>query len=137
MSSLNPEQFGMTQGELDNMAAKAKGEHMAEKIWGDMEGIFGNLKVNHQSHNYDQLSTRFGVDNVVIPQRDSDDEHFGPYVSAKEGPYEARYHNAATIGYYKGGREVSAGTDYDHAEMSYDDLRSKLRSFIDDEGEYY
>lgn len=54
-----PEHFGIGADETRQMAARAEGAHVAEQLWKGTEAIFGNIKVQRQSHAYDQLQNQF------------------------------------------------------------------------------
>ena len=117
------EQFGMSRREQAEITGKAVAGH----LWEGMEGIFGNMKVAHQSSVYDELSTRFGTDNVTIPSGEDND----PYVEVQHGPHSLRYHGGATLNYYTDGENVDASTTYEHGEMHHEDLQQRLRDWVD------
>ena len=129
MTDLNPEQFGMSQHEANQMHGRALGEH----LWEGMENIFGPMKLNTMQHSMTELSQRF-PNRPLLPDPETDE----PYVSARHGDWEGRYHNGPSVELHHsklGAQEVIHVGD---SKFGYPQLHAMVKEFAEnpDTAEY-
>jgi len=122
MPDLNPEQFGMSKREANEIHGRAIAEH----LWDGMDNIFGPMKLNMMQHTIKELSEKF-PGQKILPDPDTDE----PYVSARHGDWEGRYHNGPYVELHHvkhGPQEVINVSDY---KFGYPELHAMVKEFAE------
>jgi len=119
--------FGISKREQNEIAGRAMGEH----IWDKLEDIFGPIGLQNKLHSVGELEKRFP--NHPIQIEDEDD----PYVSHKVGDWEGRYFNGPYIELHHkkyGPMEVINVGDH---KIGQDEFRHDVEHFVKHDAQQY
>ena len=133
-SSTDDQDFGISKREQNEMAGRAIGEH----LWNKMEDILapGGFRLQQQQHTISEFEKRFPDHPIKI---DEDDD---PYVSHKVGDWEGRYYNGPYIDLHHkkyGPMEVInlQGADGETHKLKQDEFRLEVENFVKNDAQQY